>query len=280
MPKSTTSVPGGSARRARRSASATPKPSSPRNTFPIPASRILDARGSAPGASSMGSTSAGEKKNRWPSCRSRPRSRPGSSSATTASETLPSMSCSIASIIAVLPASARSKTSPLPPGRRRTRLPARSCTPATSTLSGPGRSRNSHSLRIASALQPELADGAVEPHQLLWGERLGPLEDLAGARIGGPHLGLLLVGQAEDVEDQELVDLAAVEQVSGALGGDARVVLEDDWRAEHRRPRIRLAHEDRPCSLVAAGLRRGAQIRRGVGERHKVAVARVRQHVG
>ena len=65
-------------------------------------------------------------------------------------------------------------------------------------------------------------------------QRLGALEDLARARVGVAHLGLLLVGQREDVQGQQLVDLAAVEQVAGALGRDPRVVLEDDRRGEQR----------------------------------------------
>ena len=52
------------------------------------------------------------------------------------------------------------------------------------------------------------------------GQRLGALEDLAGARVRVAHLALLLVGQRKDVQDQELVDLAAVEEVAGALGRD------------------------------------------------------------
>ena len=61
-------------------------------------------------------------------------------------------------------------------------------------------------------------------------QRLGALEDLPRARVGVAHLGLLGVGQAEDVEHQHLVDLAAVEQVARALGRDPRMVLEDDRR--------------------------------------------------
>ena len=55
-------------------------------------------------------------------------------------------------------------------------------------------------------------------------ERRAALEDLARARVGGAHLGLLLLGQREHVEDQQLVDLARVEQVARALGRDPRVV--------------------------------------------------------
>ena len=108
-------------------------------------------------------------------------------------------------------------------GRSRTRLPRPHLDAVDRHASGPGRSSSSAAAIDAHrAHQPELADRAVQAHQLLRRERLGALEDLARARVGVAHLGLLLVGQAEDVEHQHLVDLAAVEQVARALGRDAR----------------------------------------------------------
>ena len=65
-------------------------------------------------------------------------------------------------------------------------------------------------------------------------EALRALEDLARPGVGVAHLGLLRVGEGEDVQDEQLVDLPAVEEVARALGGDARVVLEDDRRGQER----------------------------------------------
>ena len=96
-------------RRRTRVASAHPNPSSPRKTLPIPAT-----------STRSGTTSAGEKKKRWPRS---PRSRPGSSSTSTPTNTRPSMSVSTTSTTAVLPASARSNTSPPARGRSFTRVP-------------------------------------------------------------------------------------------------------------------------------------------------------------
>ena len=127
-------------------------------------------------------------------------------------------------------------------GRSRTRLPRRSSTPSTVTASGPGRSSSS---QYGSVGHRPLAmpNSRIAPCRRISSsgrERLGALEDLARARVGVAHLGLLLVGEAEDVEHEQLVDLAAVEQVARALGRDPRVVREDDRRR-------RAACRDRPA---------------------------------
>src|SRR5207253_8242495 len=70
-----------------------------------------------------GSTSERRKKKRWPGWRISPRSRPGSSSITTATWTSSSKSRSTASTVAVRPASTRSMMSAPPRGRRRTLSP-------------------------------------------------------------------------------------------------------------------------------------------------------------
>ena len=98
--------------------------------------------------------------------------------------------------------------------------------------------------------------------QLLLGEALRALEDLARPRVGVPHLGLLRVREGEDVQHEQLVDLAAVEQVARALGGDARMVLEDDRRGENGVAVPGLADQDGPAALVAAGLGGGSQVLR------------------
>ena len=69
-----------------------------------------------------------------------------------------------------------------------------------------------------------------------------------------PHLALLLVGQRQDPQRQDLVDLGAVEQVARALGRDLRVVVEDDRRRQHACRARRLAHQHRPgADVLAAG---------------------------
>ena len=106
-------------------------------------------------------------------------------------------------------------------GRSRTRLraPQRD---AVDRRPCPGRAARAppSSSDVAHRSTCQLADRAVQAHELLRRERLGALEDLARARVRRAHLRLLLVGQAEDVEDQHLVDLAAVEEVARALGRD------------------------------------------------------------
>src|SRR5918911_499387 len=224
MPKSSTWTPAGSSLRARRPATSTPKPSSPKNTLPMPATRIRGAVGpAATGSPGSGSTSSGEKKKRWPIWRCSPRSRPG-------------------------------RAARAPPSTR------------AAPESPPRKS--------------ELADGPVEPHQLRLRERLGPVEDLARPRIRLAHLPLLLVGEREDVQDQQLVDLAAVEEVARALGRDLRVVGENDRRAEHGAPVARLADEHRPDADVAAVLGRFPQLVGRVRERDELAAPGAQHGVG
>jgi len=46
--------------------------------------------------------------------------------------------------------------------------------------------------------------------------------------IGSARLGLLVVGEGEDAQGQDLVDLGRVAEVAGAFRGDRREVVEDD----------------------------------------------------
>src|SRR5918997_3642399 len=75
---------------------------------------------------------------------------------------------------------------------------------------------------------PELSDGSVQVHELLLGKSLGPLQNLARPRVRGTLLFFLLLREGENVQNEQLVDLAPVEQVAGALRGDLGVVVEDD----------------------------------------------------
>ena len=57
---------------------------------------------------------------------------------------------------------------------------------------------------------------------------------IAAARaIGAARLGLLVVGQGQDAQREDLVDLGRVAEVAGALRRDRRVVVEDDRRRQH-----------------------------------------------
>src|SRR3712207_4596869 len=130
---------------------------------------------------------------------------------------------------AIFPASARSMMSPPGRGQSRTRLPFSISTPLTARLWSFGLSscsRKKSSILVPQ--HPELADGPVQAHELLRRERLATLQDLARPRIGGAHLLLLRVREAEDVQDEQLIYLPTVEEVARALGGDLGVVGEDD----------------------------------------------------
>ena len=235
---------------ASRSASATPKPSSPRKTLPIPATRIR--------AGSTGSTSSGAKKKRCASWAATPRSRPGSSATVTTRWTR---------ALHVLLDRLDDRE---PPGEREVQDV------------GAGARAQTH---VAAAAQLDAVDGdrlgpgpleLLPAHRAIPSSRTAPCRRISSScesasvrsrisarlRIGRPHLGLLRVGHREDVQDEQLVDLAAVEQVAGALGRDPRLVLEDDRRGEHGAVAV---DQHRPQPLVAARGGRRLQALRRVG---------------
>src|SRR5215212_2341569 len=134
----------------------------------------------------------------------------------------------MASTNATFPLKARSMISPPERGQRTTRLPFTSSTPSTVTLRSVGLSSCSLKKSILVSQHSELPDGAVQIHQLFLRERLAPLQDLPRPRVRCAHLGLLLIGEGEDVKDQELIYLPTVEHVARALGGHLRIVGEYD----------------------------------------------------
>ena len=119
----------------------------------------------------------------------------------------------------------------------------------------------------SSPAHPELADRPVQAHQLVLGVAPRCARGSRARGVRGAHLGLLLVGQAEDVQHEQLVDLAAVEEVAGALGGDPRMVLEDDRRGQQR-VALALARRRAParCPRCAGRPRRRAAAGGSVSE--------------
>src|SRR5215210_1117604 len=140
----------------------------------------------------------------------------------------------MASTKATFPSRARSMMSPPERGQSMTRLPLTSSTPSTVTLRSVGLSSCSLKKSILVPQYPEPADGPVQVHQLFSRKRLAALQDLARPRVRGAHLGLLLVGEGENVQDQELVYLPTVEHVARAFGGDLGVVREYDRGRKQR----------------------------------------------
>ena len=59
------------------------------------------------------------------------------------------------------------------------------------------------------------------------------VDDLGRPGVGAPGLRLLLVGEGEHTQAEDLVDLGGVEEVADALRGDLRLVVEDDRRRQH-----------------------------------------------
>ncbi|HEV2871467.1 MAG TPA: hypothetical protein VG409_08590, partial [Actinomycetota bacterium] len=100
----------------------------------------------------------------------------------------------------------------------------------------------------------EVADGAVEALQQLGGHAVDPVDDRRRPLVGRPGLALLGLGEGHGAQGQDLVDLGGVEQVARALGGDGRVVVEDDRRGQHGVTAALLADQHRPGVEVLAGL--------------------------
>ena len=81
---------------------------------------------------------------------------------------------------------------------------------------------------------PIAAHLAVQAGEDLGREALDPVDDGRGPRVGAAGQALLVVGEGQDAQGEDLVDLGGVAHVAGALGGDRRVVVEDDRRRQHR----------------------------------------------
>src|SRR4029077_2891704 len=100
---------------------------------------------------------------------------------------------------------------------------------------------------------------AMHFHELLWGHRFRTVQDLSRAIVGFANLSLLLIRQRHDSQRQDLVDLGAIEQVSGTLRSNLRIVVEDDGRGEHSISLPRLAYENGPRANVLTTRRKFLQ---------------------
>src|SRR5262249_21433316 len=122
------------------------------------------------------------------------------------------------------------------------------------------RSRRVH----PSAVPPE---HAVQSHQSFTGERFAPFENLAPETRGDPPLLPLLVPPPQHRGPHQLTHLAAVEQIAGTLGGDARVVAEDDRSGEDRLRATVVTDECRPQAFAPAALNLFTEGRRWIDRR-------------
>ncbi len=92
----------------------------------------------------------------------------------------------------------------------------------------------------------------------LGGQAVASVDDRGGPGVGAPGLALLIVGQGQHPEGQDLVDLGGVIEVTGALGGHFRMVVEDDRGGQDQV----VPHQHRVDALAPT---RGGRRRRGVG---------------
>src|SRR5215207_5317609 len=224
MPKSTTSTPSGSSRSESLPTTSTPKPSSPRKTLPMPATRMrlligglrverhyLNGREEEPVPQDLG----------------------------------------ISEVPAGVVLQRDREMDPffvvLFDGLDEGNLPLQRQVHDVPSSAGPEHDAatldeldavHGHTLERGSFLlvpqHPELADGPVQVHQLFLREGLAPLQDLPRPRVRGAHLRLLLIGESENVQDQELIYLPTVEHIARAFGSYLWIVREyDRGRKQH-----------------------------------------------
>ena len=113
----------------------------------------------------------------------------------------------------------------------------------------------------------------------LRGHGVDPVDDGCGTVVGAPRLPLLLVGEGEDAQGEDLVDLGGVEHVPLALGGDLGVVVQGDRRGQDDLAVALVADQHRPRPhVLARGHRTGGELRR-VDEGHEPAVVGGHQRV-
>src|SRR5215207_3392156 len=186
----------------------------------------------------------------------------------------------MASTNAIFPASAMSMTSPPERGQSITRLPFVSSTPPTTTLRSSGCPSCSWKKSILVPQHPELTDGPVQVHQFFLREGLAPLQDLPRPRVRGAHLGLLLVREGENVQDQELIYLTAVEHVAWTLGRDLGIVVENDRGREQHVLVPFLADQHGPRLEVLAPFRKLPQLLRRVRHRDELSSVHFKRGVG
>ena len=79
---------------------------------------------------------------------------------------------------------------------------------------------------------PDGAHLAVQAGEHLRREPLDPVDDRGGPRVGAAGQPLLVVGEREDPQGEDLVDLGGVAHVARALGRDGGVVVQDDRRRQ------------------------------------------------
>jgi len=113
-------------------------------------------------------------------------------------------------------------------------------------------------------------------HEMVWSERLGPLENAPGEVIDLPHLRFLRVGHCHDPQCKNLIDLGAITEVARAFRRNPRVIIENNWRGKHRvaLAALLLSHQHRVSSHLLATAGRFDIFRRRIEQRKELAIVR------
>ena len=122
----------------------------------------------------------------------------------------------------------------------------------------------------------------TEPWSLLpqlVGHVVDLVEEGGGARVGTPHLALLLLRQRHRAQAQQLVDLERVEERRLALRRQLRVVVEDDRRAQHHAGLVVRPRQHREDAVVLARRHESLRPLRRVEQGHERRAVDLEQHV-
>src|SRR2546429_725006 len=114
----------------------------------------------------------------------------------------------------------------------------------------------------------QLADSAMELHELLGRESLRPLQYLARALIL-PHLHFLFVGQRQDTQRENLIDLRAIEERPRAFRGNLGIVIQDDGRRKHCIAFSLVTDQHRPRADILTFLDKSLQLFRWLQQRNE-----------
>jgi hypothetical protein len=129
-----------------------------------------------------------------------------------------------------------------------------------------------------------VAHDAVQPLQLRGRELLAPVDDRRRAGVGGAGLCLLVVGQGQHAQREDLVDLGGVEHRDRALRGHRRVVGQDDRRGEDDVGLLPVgsagAGENRPAAVLRAPAGRLAGVVRRVDDGDEPCARSRQEQVG
>src|SRR5262245_54639800 len=118
--------------------------------------------------------------------------------------------------------------SALPSGRMQTGSPHFRATPATRTWSsvvGPSSGFQLSITILPARYAPETSAGSMQRSELFRRQVLRPLQQCPAALVEGGHGPFFFLGQRLNSQGEDLIDLGGIEQVTGTLWSELRIVV-------------------------------------------------------